>query len=158
MILENKDKAKKIKFLYLIVPIVIAITIIVFVVFGIDWGLWVIIPVSLVGILFLFFITQMKYYFIRAEIDSKKVNFKFYQITPFYTEYQSYDIRPDQLDSYEINRTFFGLVPQLILFVRTPKGKARYPALSLSAYNKIQRDQLERALNLVLSVNRSKKH
>ncbi len=154
MIIENKKKSQKIKLIFLSIPLIIAITVIVFVLLNIDWGVLVIAPVAAVGVIIYVFMYAMKYSYINAEIDPQKIFIRFYQITPFFTEYKAYRIQPDQLISYSIKSSFMGLVPNLILTVRTKSGKGLYPPISLSALTKEQIAQIEKALTLLIAINK----
>ena len=88
-------------------------------------------------------------YFIDAE---NKMLFRYIPLSPFKSKRYSIEIHKNEFHGYKINRSSV-LKKELILFVKTPQGIAKYPPISISALNETEFNKLKKALNQNLSQN-----
>lgn len=145
MIIENSKRIRRIKTLFYLGVGLLALAALVFILTGLD--LFALISGGVVVIWFLVF-QYADFQYIWFTAAEKRVILRFYQAVKYgRKDYQTIEFPVDLLQSYRFENAVFGLVKDLILVVRTRKGVAEYPPVSLAALSGREREQLEEILN-----------
>jgi hypothetical protein len=145
MIIENSKRIRRIKTLFYLGVGLLALAALVFILIGLD--LFALISGGVVVIWFLVF-QYADFQYIWFTSAEKKVILRFYQAVKYgRKDYQTIEFPVDLLQSYRFENAVFGLVKDLILVVRTRKGVAEYPPVSLAALSGREREQLEEILS-----------
>jgi len=96
-------------------------------------------------IFFIYLIIIKPEYVYFAEIKNKII-IKNYPARPIFRNYKAYEINFDALYDYKIQKSFFDKRIELVLTVKTKKGKGNYPPMSLSALSNNELDKLSKFL------------
>jgi hypothetical protein len=94
----------------------------------------------IIGILiltYIFFLIRKSDYFY-LEYIGNKIIIRYYRAHPFLRNYKAIEIQKVYFFDYEIKKSLLGLRRNLQIMVKTPKGKFKYPPLSISLLNKEQ--------------------
>jgi hypothetical protein len=65
-------------------------------------------------------------------------------------DYQTIEFATNLLHEYTIEKSMFGLVNDLTLLVKTKKGVAEYPSISMAALSKSDQVKIEKTLKELL--------
>ncbi len=87
-------------------------------------------------------------YYIHIETTNKLITIRFVSVQPFNQTRKQVQIERSKLKGYKIENSRGGLRKQLILFVSTPKGTAKYPPISISLMPKNKLTPLLKSLNV----------
>jgi len=71
-------------------------------------------------------------HYLYFDVTKKHIIIRFISVQPFKQSRKEIKVARRELKGYKITRSFGGLKKQLILFVNTPKGTAKYPPISIS--------------------------
>ncbi len=85
--------------------------------------------------------------FVYFNDNGDKIILRYYPIRIFNRKKNSIEISKQNFVSWEIEKFFFGSFEMLYLHGKFKTGVARYPGVSLSAVNKIDREKIRVALN-----------
>ncbi len=89
--------------------------------------------------------------YIAFDLTGEKLTLRYFSIVRFGRKnYQSIEFPVRSFYDYRLEKSVFGLVNDLILVTRTPRGIAEYPPVSLAALNKEERQLLENHLRGLL--------
>ena len=94
---------------------------------------------------FSFLIRKSNYFYL--EYIGKKITIRFYTAHPIFRNYKAIEIQKTYFYDYEIKKSLLGLRKDLQIAVKTPKGKFKYPPLSISLLNKEQYQKLIKILD-----------
>ncbi|NQU85992.1 MAG: hypothetical protein HQ541_09550 [Mariniphaga sp.] len=148
MVISNKKKATALKRLFFLTGLVMAIFMLVM--FLRDENLIAI----LTGAAFIvwFFIFQLfDFQYIEFIIEDDKIVLRYYPAVKFgKKEYNSIEFANNLLHDVQFESTFFGLVTDLVLIVKTKRGIAEYPSISLTAVNSNDRKKIKESLYKIL--------
>ncbi len=148
MNIDNADRIKRIKALFYPGAVLMALGALVFVLAGKD------LPAFLCGLVLViwFMVFQMAGFMrIQFAIAENVITLRYYPAVKFgRKEYQSIEFPAGTLHDVVVEKSFFGLVSDLVLVVRTRRGIAEYPPVSLAAVSKKERQKMEQALRELL--------
>lgn len=148
MIVDNINRIQLLKKIFYLVAVVIAIVVLLFVGFKKDLlalGSGVLLVIWFV----VFQVTEFMY--IQFTAENGKVTLRYYPAVKFgRREYNAIEFPESSLHNFIIEKSFFGLVRDLTLEVRTKRGIAEYPPISLAATNKEERKKIEEKLREIL--------
>jgi len=71
-------------------------------------------------------------HFIQLETTNKHIKIRFVSVQPFKQGRKEIKVERKKLKGYKIEASNGGLQKNLILYVQTPKGTAKYPPISIS--------------------------
>ncbi|MFO8234255.1 MAG: hypothetical protein R6U04_02450 [Bacteroidales bacterium] len=87
-----------------------------------------------------------------SDEEDNKLLLRYVSLKPFDSKKYSIEIKKEDLHSYKINRKSLNFKQELVLFVRTPQGIAKYPPISISALSEGELNQMKKVLNQILGV------
>jgi hypothetical protein len=87
-------------------------------------------------------------YYIHIETTNKLITIRFVSVQPFNQTRKQVQVERSKLKGYKIEKSRGGLRKQLILFVSTPKGTAKYPPISISLMPQAKLTPLLKSLNM----------
>ncbi len=150
MTIDNSSKAISIKkwdLLYII--ILISVLIVALVGLSYNWSflgfnkyhLVCILVATYLGITIYRYFLNYQYLFFSDE--AQKMDIRYYSLRGFKSKRHAIEIPKSSFVKAEIKSSFFKLKAEIFFYQRMTKGIAKYPGISLSAYNENQRKQLE---------------
>jgi len=99
---------------------------------------------SFIGFLSLLYIIiilrKLNYFFI--EYLGNKISVKYYTAFPIFRNYKAFEIPRTYFNNYEIKSSLFGFWKTVQFTVKTPKGKFKYPPVSINLLTKKQLNEL----------------
>lgn len=148
MVVTNKKKATILKRLFFLISLIMAVFVLVM--FLADKNLVAILTVA--GFVVWFFVFQLfDFQYIEYISENGKILFRYYPAIKFgKKDYSAIEIPWELLHDARFETTFFKLVIDLILVVKTKRGIAEYPSVSLSAVSLSDRQKIRENLNLIL--------
>jgi hypothetical protein len=153
MEITNQKRSKTILRIFNFTGILVVITCLIFLWLKNDTGLLIGIGVFL-GLLA--FSQLINFIYLEFRIDKGQVVIRYYPvISIFKKQYQSIEFAQTALHHYKIER-MMGF-SDLILTIKTRRGIAEYPAISLTAMRKSEVAQINEALLQILNQNRENK-
>ncbi len=105
------------------------------------------------GILVVWFLVfqAIDFQYIYFSTDDDKIILRFYPAVKFgRKEYQTIEFPSNLLHDYTIEKSVFGMVEDLVLLVRTKRGVAEYPSVSMAALSQSDRQKIKRSLQELL--------
>lgn len=147
MHIENRKRVKIIKRVFYIVSALIMITVLVF--FLLDNWLVALILLGVFSLWFLYFHVA-DYHYIEYSDTDRKVLLRYYKAIKLgKPRYYSIEFPQEILLKYIFEDSVFGKMSDLTLLVKTSKGVAEYPTLSLSALSFSDRERLKTSLQQI---------
>lgn len=101
--------------------------------------------VVLLALIYLFFLLRKSDYFY-LEYTGNKIIVKYYTAHPFLRKYKAFEIPKAYFDDYVITKKLGSYIKKIQFIVKTPKGKFKYPPLSISLLTKKQEAELIKIL------------
>lgn len=151
MVIKNKKKVVKLRRLFFLVSLVIAV--VALVLFLTDYTLYAIGMVGVFALWFLFF-QVADYQYIEFSDDNEKILLRYYKAIRFgKTDFHAIEFPQQLLHNALIENSMFGKMTDLTLIIRTKRGIAEYPSVSLSALPFDDRKKVEASLHKLLGVN-----
>ena len=86
------------------------------------------------------------YNYIYFNDENNKILFRYIPLRPFRNKRYSIEISKEKFHGYKIERPSI-FKQEIVLFVKTPQGIAKYPPISISALNEEELNKLKKALN-----------
>lgn len=149
MIIDNKEKVKKIKRIFFLVSVIIAIGALAL--FLLDYTYLALACVGVFSIWYLYFHVA-DYQFIEFSNDNDKISLRYYKaIRLGGTNYSSIEFPQEMLKHAEFENSMFGKMSDVTFLVKTKRGLAEYPSVSLSAVSVSDRAKIKAALVDILS-------
>lgn len=150
MTISNKNKISSLRRLFFLVCLVIALgTLILFL-------LDLIIPaLAMAGVFALWFLyfKAADHQYIEFKIENNKIILRYYKAVSFgKTKFNSIEFPQHMLYHANFENSAFGKMSDLTLVVKTSKGIAEYPSVSLTALSKEDRIKLKEMLTQILIV------
>lgn len=115
-------------------------------VLGLNKAVYVI-CVSVVYILYIVFSYLKSYNFFSYSDDSDILVFKFVSLRPFDNAKKTIQIKKKDFGGYKIEKSILNFNCNLILSIKTKKGLAKYPPISISSLSEKQIKLLQGSLN-----------
>ncbi len=88
--------------------------------------------------------------YIHFNIESGKLIFRYYSLRPLNKQHRSIEIPINSFGGFKIQKSFFGLKKELILYQKVQGKLAKYPPISITALNKEQFLLLNNALTSII--------
>ncbi|MFP4621053.1 MAG: hypothetical protein ACLFM7_07045 [Bacteroidales bacterium] len=107
----------------------------------------IILSVIYVGINIFEYLRDYNYIYFTDE--GNKILFRYIPLRAFRSKRYSLEISKQELHGYKVERPS-PFKQELVLFVKTPQGIAKYPPISISALNEEEYNKLKKALNRYL--------
>ena len=158
MVIENKNKSVRIsqvRYLFAIIffPLVVVLTTTELVkdtFMGLNKYQWAMF-VAAIYILQNIYEYLKDYKYIYFSDDEGKLLLRHVSLRPFDSKKYAVEIKKNDLHSYKIKRAPLNFKQDLILFVYTPQGIAKYPPISLSGLNEEEFNNMKKILNDTLN-------
>ncbi|MBN2213774.1 MAG: hypothetical protein JW723_05970 [Bacteroidales bacterium] len=99
-------------------------------------------------ILSILYSTIRNYQYIFYSDEGDKIILRFFSFSFFARKKSSIEIRKTDLAGYQINRHFFSLRENLILYQKTKKGTAKYPPVSITALSGSEKKGMLHSLSI----------
>jgi len=148
MIISNKKRATGFKRLFFLGGLVMAVFMLVM--FLIDKNLYAI----LTGAAFFvwFFIFQIfDFHYVEFIYENENITVRYYPAVKFgKREYSSIEFSQKILHDFRFETSFFGMLTDLVFVVKTKRGIAEYPGVSLTAVSSGDRKKIREKLNKIL--------
>lgn len=149
MIIDNKKRVKKIKRIFFLVSVFIAV--IALTLFLIDYTYLALACVGVFSLWYLYFHVA-DYQYIEFCNDDNKIMLRYYKAIGLGgANYHSIEFPQEMLKNAEFENSVFGKMSDLTLLVKTKRGIAEYPSVSLSAMPVADRAKIKAALVDILS-------
>jgi len=150
MIIENKSRVVKLKRLFFLVSVIIAV--VALVLFLLDYTLSAIACVGVFALWFLYF-QVADYQYIQFSDENGKILLRYYKAVRLGKgEYSVIEFPQKIIQNAYFENSMFGKMSDLTLIVRTQRGIAEYPSVSLTALTKEERKRIQNALNEILGI------
>lgn len=150
MTISNKQKTVRLRRLFFLVSLVIAVATLAL--FLLDYTLYGMASVGVFALWFLFF-QVADYQFLEFSDANGKVLLRYYKAVRFgKTSFNSIEFPQQMLYSAHFENSIFGKMSDLTLVVKTHRGIAEYPSVSLSALSLNERRLLQERLLQIMGV------
>lgn len=150
MTISNKQKTVFLRRLFFLVSLVIALAALAFFLF--DFTLYGIATVGVFALWFLYF-QVADYQFLEFSDANGKVLLRYYKAVKFgKTSFNSIEFPQPMLYSAHFENSMFGKMSDLTLVVKTRRGIAEYPSVSLTALSLNERRGLQERLLQIMGV------
>jgi len=150
MIIENKSRVVKLKRLFFLVSVIIAV--VALVLFLLDFTLSAISCVGVFALWFLYF-QVADYQYIHFSDKNGKILLRYYKAVRLGKgEYNSIEFPQKIIQNAYFENSMFGKMSDLTLIIKTRRGIAEYPSVSLTALTKQERKHIQNALNEILGI------
>lgn len=152
MRINNKNRAVKFKRTFFLVSVFIAITSLLFFLFNIlDLIGAAIISIGVFSLWYLYFHVA-DYQFIEFRNENGRVLLRYYKAVSFgRPRFNEIEFPQNMLRKVLFENSVFGKMSDLTLVVKTKRGVAEYPSVSLSAVHLHDRQKMAQSLNELLS-------
>ncbi len=145
MNITNKKKASAIKKMFFLVSVFIAVISLVLFLIDID-TIYGIISVGLFSLWYLYFHVA-DYNYIEFSDENNKILLRYYKTIRFGRgEYSSIEFPQNALQQAIFENSVFGKLTDVTLVVKTKRGPAEFPSVSLTAIPKTDRTAMKTAL------------
>jgi hypothetical protein len=147
---KNKKRVVFLRRLFFLVSLVIAL--VALALFLIDFTLYAIGTVGVFALWFLFF-QVADYQYIEYNDEGEKIALRYYKAVRFgKTEFNEIEFPRQLLHNAQFDNSMFGKMTDLTLIIKTRRGIAEYPSVSLTALNPEQRKQIQSSLHQILGI------
>lgn len=147
---SNKKRAAFLSKLFFMVSIIIAMIILLF--FLLDMIIYAIASGG-IFLLWLLYFQVADYQYIEFNSASNKILLRYYKIIHFgKTEFNSIDFPQSLLYNVKFENSFFGKMTDLTLIIKTRRGVAEYPMVSLTALTLKERNKIKGVLYNLLGI------
>jgi hypothetical protein len=148
MRINNRKTATKFKRIFFIISIIIALAALGL--FLMDYTIYALASVGVFSLWYLYFHVA-DYHFIQYKDENDRVVLRFYKAIRFgKPAYSSIEFPKHLLHKAYFENSVFGKLSDLTLEVKTKRGIAEYPSVSLSAVPFEDRKEIEKSLNNIL--------
>ena len=148
MQISNKEKAIKYRRIFFIFSVVIALLSLVL--FLLDYTFFGLAGVGVFSLWYLYFHVA-DYQFVEYSDGDGKIRLRYYKAVSFGTKsYHAIEFPQNILQNAHFENTIFGELSDLTFFVRTKRGIAEYPSVSLSAVPAGDRRRMKESLERML--------
>jgi prepilin signal peptidase PulO-like enzyme (type II secretory pathway) len=150
MIVENKSRVVKLKRLFFLVSLIIAI--VALVLFLLDFTIYGIACVGVFALWFLYF-QVIDYQYIKFSDENNKILLRYYKAVTFgKAGFNSIEFPKRIIQNAYFENSMFGKLTDLTFIVKTKRGIAEYPSVSLTALPKEERKRIQNVLNEILGI------
>ncbi len=150
MVITNKKQTIFLRRLFFLVSIVFALGILAL--FLLDYTLYAIAVVGVFALWFLFF-QVADYQYIEFNDTENKILLRYYKAVRFgKTNYNSIEFPQQLLYKFHFDNSLFGKMTDLTLVIKTRRGIAEYPSVSLTALPKDERKKMQEILLRIMGI------
>jgi hypothetical protein len=150
MKIENKKRITKLRKAFYMVSVFIAVAALVL--FLLNFTFWGIGMVGVFALWFLYFQVS-DYHYIYFSDANNKILLRYYKAIRFGKgEYNSIEFPQYMLQNAYFENSMAGKISDLTFIVKTKRGMAEYPSVSLTALSKEERKQMQGVLNNILGI------
>ena len=150
MVIENKSRVVKLKRLFFLVSVIIAI--VALLLFLLDLIIYAIACIGVFAFWFLYF-QVVDYQYIKFSNENDKIVLRYYKAVKFgKPEFNSIEFPQRIIQNAHFENSMFGKMSDLTFIVKTKRGIAEYPSVSLTALTKEDRKRIQNALNEILGI------
>lgn len=150
MIITNEKQTALLRRIFFMGSFVIVLGALVL--YLLDVGLFLIIPVGVFALWFLFF-QVADFQYIEFNDTNNKISLRYYKAIKFgKTNYNSIEFPQSLLYKMHFENSLFGKMTDLTLIVKTRRGIAEYPSVSLTALPLKERKKLQGVLLRIMGV------
>jgi hypothetical protein len=152
MRINNKKRAVKFKRIFFLVSVLIAVTSVLFYLFDLfDKTEAAIISIGVFSLWYLYFHVA-DYQFIEFRNENDKIVLRYYKAISFGNpRFNEIEFPQQMLRKAIFENSVFGKLSDVTLVVKTKRGVAEYPSVSLSAVKREDRQKISDSLNDILS-------
>ncbi|MCL1822182.1 MAG: hypothetical protein FWG22_05100 [Prolixibacteraceae bacterium] len=148
MSINNLKRIKLIKQLFYLVSTILIV--IIFLLFYNNEDGWALLFAGILVVWFLIF-QSIDFQYLEFSIASGMIVLRYYPAVKFgKKDYQTIEFPVNVLHDFTVESSLFGLTADLTLLVRTKRGIAEYPPISLAAVSKADQEKIAGALNELL--------
>lgn len=148
MTIKNTDKVSKIKKVFYLVSIALALAILGL--FLLDHVIYALSGIGVFSLWYLYFHVA-DYQYIEFSDEDGKIVFRFYKVISFGGKaYNSIEFPKNTLRKALFESSFFGKLTDVTLVIRTQRGIAEYPPISLVGLNVEDRIRIQESLNAII--------
>ncbi len=150
MTITNRKQTMFLRRLFFLICLAIAIGALILFLF--DFTLYAIGLAGVFAVWFLFF-QVADYQFIEFNDSNNKILLRYYKAVRFgNTNYNSIEFPQSMLYKFQFENSLFGKMTDLTLIIKTRRGIAEYPPVSLTALSKKERKELQGVLLRVIGI------
>ncbi|WP_297091917.1 hypothetical protein [uncultured Draconibacterium sp.] len=150
MTIKNPAEVSKIKKIFFLVSIVIALGILAL--FLLDKVMFALIGLGVFSLWYLFFHVA-DYQYIEFYDDEAKIVLHYYKAISFGGKaYHSIEFPKNRLRKVVFENSFFGQLTDLTIIIKTKRGVAEYPSVSLAGLKLSDRKRIQESLNSILGI------
>jgi len=102
--------------------------------------------IILAVIIYLYYMFK-RYMYFSFDDESEKISIRYFNLIPTAMDHHAIEIPKRSLVNYEIKKSFFGLREEIILVQKLKNGIAKYPPISISILNDIEKRALSNSLS-----------
>ncbi len=148
MRINNRNRAVKLKRIFFMTSAVFGIAALLF--FFFDFFALALISIGVFSLWFVYFLVA-DYQFIEFSDDDNKIRLRFYKAISFGSpKFNEIEFPQNMLKNAFFDNSIFGKMSDLTLVVKTKRGVAEYPSVSLSAVKKFDRQNIANSINQLL--------
>ena len=148
MTIKNTEKVSKIKKIFFLVSILIALGILAL--FLLDHVLLALAGLGVFSMWYLYFHVA-DYQYIEYSDDADKIILRYYKVISFTGKaYNSIEFQKYRLRKALFEDSFFGKLSDLTLVIKTDRGIAEYPTVSLAGLTVDDRKRIQESLNSII--------
>jgi len=150
MIFDNRDnilKLNKRRYILVLIYIPLMAFIIWSGIFEETLKIYLAIAISAIYITYNIISYYINYNYFSFRDDSENLMFRFVSMRPFDSAKKAVQIKITDFAGYKFEKSFFGLKENIILRIKTKKGIANFPPISISALSEKHKQMLKQALN-----------
>jgi hypothetical protein len=148
MTIKNTEKVSKIKKIFFLVSIAIALGILAL--FLLNHVMYALAGLGIFSMWYLYFHVA-DYQYIEYSDDADKIILRYYKVISFTGKaYNSIEFPQYRLRKALFENSFFGNLSDLTLVIKTDRGIAEYPTVSLAGLNIEDRKRIQESLNSIL--------
>ncbi len=148
MNINNKKKTRKLKRLFYLVSVIIAVAALILFFIDMLYGL---ISIGVFSIWYLYF-HVIDYQVIEFSDENNKILLRFYKAVKVgRTEFNSIEFPQEALQHVYFENSVFGKLTDITIIVKTKRGPAEYPSVSLTAVPQADREKMKTALDAILN-------
>lgn len=153
MLIENRGNARKIKLVFFLLPFLFVFTVGPLIIFDITQGFEIVVSLAIVIVLIYLLISFLGFNYLEISIDEKAFQIKYFGLAPLNKEYKAIKMKPNEMARYEIKKTLLGLKTVLHIYRKNRGEMYKYPAISINALNKTDKEKLIKGLELLIKIN-----
>lgn len=151
MNINNRQRAVKLKRTFFVVSVLLAIATLILFLLSHTYA-----ALSVIGVFSLWYLFFMiaDYYFIEFKAEKGMIRLRYFKAISFGgTSHNEIEFPQQILKKAVFENSFFGRNTDLTIFVRTQKGIAEYPSVSLTALTVDERDRIADLFNSAAASN-----